>query len=261
VIQISAARPQTPNAESRSPMTLGRRGGDSPSAVAARKLRIVRLPSEGCCAQSDGHSCFPGGRAILPVYSDPSPHVWRLPASCGRTDPPLGPACRPRNGRPGLTVRHSVPGLDPPAANSTLTSCTPGGAMRRMHCLPWPIRGAARRSDITKRVTAHTFRHSFATDRVDAGSDIRTVQELLGHKDVRTTMISTHVLNRGGRGVRSPADGLAPHRNECWAGAAYHAPWGVVMTQLADARQLAANTRLRVRRQRCRLQVIRRNSL
>ncbi|MGE4000111.1 MAG: tyrosine-type recombinase/integrase [Planctomycetaceae bacterium] len=68
------------------------------------------------------------------------------------------------------------------------------------------IHAASKRSDITKRVTAHTFRHSFATHLIESGSDIRTVQELLGHTDVRTTMIYTHVLNRGGHGVRSPAD-------------------------------------------------------
>lgn len=68
------------------------------------------------------------------------------------------------------------------------------------------VRDAADRAGLTKRVTCHTFRHSFATHLLEAGYDIRTVQELLGHRDVRTTMIYTHVLNRGGRGVVSPAD-------------------------------------------------------
>jgi integron integrase len=70
------------------------------------------------------------------------------------------------------------------------------------------IRMAASRAGFEKRATCHTLRHSFATHLLEAGYDIRTVQELLGHKDVRSTMIYTHVLNRGGKGVKSPVDTL-----------------------------------------------------
>jgi len=96
---------------------------------------------------------------------------------------------------------------------SGLRSVDPRTGVTRRHHLhaesvQKAVRVAARAGELVKPVTPHVLRHSFATHLLAAGHDIRTVQELLGHKDVATTMIYTHVLNRGGRGVPSPLDGL-----------------------------------------------------
>jgi integron integrase len=89
--------------------------------------------------------------------------------------------------------------LDPRSRKERRHHLDPSGLQRA-------VKVAAQQAGLQKRVTCHTLRHSFATHLLENGYDIRTVQELLGHKDVRTTMIYTHVLNRGGLAVRSPLD-------------------------------------------------------
>ena len=95
----------------------------------------------------------------------------------------------------------------PSARRSHVVSCD---EWRRHHlhesAIQKAVKLAVKKAGITKKVGPHTFRHCFATHLLEDGYDIRTVQELLGHKDVRTTMIYTHVLSKGGKGVRSPLD-------------------------------------------------------
>lgn len=90
------------------------------------------------------------------------------------------------------------------------------GLERRHHFHPESVqkavRNAAARAGLAMPVSPHVLRHSFATHLLEGGQDIRTIQELLGHKDVETTMIYTHVLNRGGRGVTSPLDQMGRRR-------------------------------------------------
>jgi len=94
---------------------------------------------------------------------------------------------------------------------ATQISADPRSGIRRRHhihesVIQKSVKRAIRKAGITKHASCHTFRHSFATHLLESGYDIRTVQELMGHNDVKTTMIYTHVLNLGGLGVKSPAD-------------------------------------------------------
>jgi len=122
--------------------------------------------------------------------------------------------------RPGVELPGAYALKNPSAARSwgwhwvfpqaTLSADPRTGIVRRHHVFGQTfqraLKRAASRAAIAKPVSSHTLRHSFATHLMESGYDIRTVQELLGHKDVSTTMIYTHVLNRGGRGVVSPLD-------------------------------------------------------
>lgn len=127
-----------------------------------------------------------------------------------------------RQGEPGVALPNAIARKYPNAGRqwgwhwvfpAAKLSRDPRSGVHRRHHLSEAgpqraVRRAAMRAGVAKRVSPHTFRHSFATHLLEAGSDIRTVQALLGHRDVRTTMIYTHVLDRGPLGVVSPMDRL-----------------------------------------------------
>jgi integron integrase len=139
-----------------------------------RHLETIRRQHDADRARGAGRVPLPDALAMkFPQAAYDQAWQWLFPATRSYTDPVRGDS-----------VRHH---LDETVIQRAVTQ-------------------AVRASGIEKRATCHTFRHCFATHLIEAGYDIRTVQELLGHSDVRTTMIYTHVLNRGGVGVRSPAD-------------------------------------------------------
>jgi integron integrase len=139
-----------------------------------RHINTVRIAHENALAEGYGGVNLPGNLARKYSQADRE-WIWQY----------LFPAPKPsRDPRSGTFRRHHL---------------HPSGLRRA-------VRSAARKAGVQKHVTPHIFRHSFATHLLEDGYDIRTVQELLGHADVKTTMIYTHVLNKGGKGVKSPLD-------------------------------------------------------
>jgi site-specific recombinase XerD len=156
---------------------------DRPTVLPTAVVEPLSRHLEGVKRQHEADLARGFGRVVLPFALDrkypnaPMEWAWQFvfPASRVCTDPRWGPPTR-------FHLHESV--------------------------VQKAVAHAARQAGITKRVGLHTFRHSFATHLPEDGYDIRTVQELLGHADVSTTMVYTHVLNRGLLGVRSPVDRL-----------------------------------------------------
>ena len=157
------------------------------SVPLSAQLERVRLLHARDLARGDGHVALPGALARkLPSASSALAWQWLFPARRQHRRPDHGE--RGVRGERGECQRHHLHETSVQRA----------------------LQAAVLRAGIVKRATCHTLRHSFATHLLEDGYDIRTIQELLGHSDVRTTMVYTHVLNRGGRGVRSPLDGPVP---------------------------------------------------